>query len=422
MNIQFKLRGTGDRNPKIILFVFDPRFNARKFVYSTSLSIERHNWDKRKNRPKLSPGSSTEAMLIKINKHLDLVETAAKEFLGNRYGEIHLTKSDLSEHIKNKIENLSISKEEDKTFTSIWENLIETTRNVKTGVVITEGTKRSKTQTLNLITDFFKSKNQQASFNLIDLNFYHSFDAFMTKKGLNVNTRGKHFKEIKAVLREAYDRDIPVNMAFEKKSFRVLHAQTDNVYLNDDEIKKIFNLKLSPAQEKLRDIFVVACYVGARHSDWHQISKMNSISESGKQMLRINQTKTREITHVPIHSAVKMIFDKYNGIMPKVITNQKFNEALKVICRKAELGLVNIGGQTIEKAELITTHTARRSFATNAYLSRTMDVYQIMKCTGHKSESSFLRYLKLDGKDFAIQAADSKFFQDDSWSSLKVAS
>jgi integrase len=139
-------------------------------------------------------------------------------------------------------------------------------------------------------------------------------------------------------------------------------------------------------------------------------------------MLRIKQTKTGAIVHVPIHTAVRTILKKYGNNIPKVISNQKFNTALKLICQKADLGKVIIEGRTVEKWQEITTHTARRSFATNAYLSRSMDVYQIMRFTGHKSESSFLRYLKLDGKDFAIQSADSKFFQDDIWTTLKVAS
>ena len=185
--------------------------------------------------------------------------------------------------------------------------------------------------------------------------------------------------------------------------------------------KKIYNLQLSTSQEKLRDIFIIACYVGARHSDWDQIQKENIIVEGEKRMLRIKQTKTSETIHIPIHSAVGAIMAKYDGDLPKVITNQKFNEALKTICKKAELGKVKLGKETVDKWEYVSTHTARRSFATNAYLSRAMDVYQIMKCTGHRTEASFLRYLKLDGKDFAMQAADSKFFKDDSWTIMKVA-
>lgn len=424
MNIHFKLRTQGNRDPIIVLHVFDSRFKARKFMHSTGLSIKQILWDKRRNRAKPAPAQVYEDEMVKLNKHLDKIEKDVIHFLGERHGVSQIDRIDLKKYLARK-SNLEKGNEHatenPSDFFLTWGNLIETTKN-SSGVLITNGTKRSKKQTLSLLKDFCLETDSSLTFENLDMKFYHGFDAFMIEKGLCENSRGKHFKEIKAILREADDRDILINQAFRKKSFKVIRTRPDNVYLNDDEIKKIYDLKLSPAQEKLRDIFVMACYVGARHSDWSQIRKENIVVESNTEMLRIRQTKTKTFTHVPIHSAVRSILNKYKGNAPAVITNQKFNEALKTICKKAKLGTISRGQELIEKWEEISTHTARRSFATNAYLSKSMDVYQIMHCTGHKSESSFLRYLKLDGKDFAIQAADSKFFKDDSWSSLKVAS
>jgi integrase len=268
---------------------------------------------------------------------------------------------------------------------------------------------------LRLVQKFAAQSLLQFSFNEIDMTFYHNFDKFMRSLGLNGNSRGKHFKEIKAVMREAIDRDYKVNMAFQKKSFKVIRSQPDSIFLNDDEIRKILGLKLDNRLERLRDLFIMACFVGARHSDWHQINCKNISLEKGKEILKLKQQKTSDVTHVPVHPVVRMILHKYGEDLPKVISNQKFNEAVKEICQLAELGTTTIDKQTTPKWREVTTHTARRSFATNAYLSRSMDVYQIMKCTGHKTESSFLRYLKLNGKDFAIQAADSSFFTNNSF-------
>jgi integrase len=64
------------------------------------------------------------------------------------------------------------------------------------------------------------------------------------------------------------------------------------------------------------------------------------------------------------------------------------------------------GGQvkkeTFKKYELISTHTARRSFATNEYLNET-SIIAIMSITGHKTEKSFLKYIKLSNRDHAKQ-------------------
>ena len=62
------------------------------------------------------------------------------------------------------------------------------------------------------------------------------------------------------------------------------------------------------------------------------------------------------------------------------------------------------------KYEMIKTHTARRSFCTNAYLLG-MDSLDIMALSGHKTEANFLKYIKVTGKERAKMIAEHKFFQ-----------
>jgi integrase len=47
---------------------------------------------------------------------------------------------------------------------------------------------------------------------------------------------------------------------------------------------------------------------------------------------------------------------------------------------------------------LLSTHTARRSFATNLFLSG-FPAISIMKITGHTTEKSFMKYIK-DNSNF----------------------
>ena len=54
--------------------------------------------------------------------------------------------------------------------------------------------------------------------------------------------------------------------------------------------------------------------------------------------------------------------------------------------------------------ECIKTHTARRTFATNAY-KRKISLSSIMVITGHSSEKQLRKYLKLDNEEKAILAA-----------------
>jgi len=380
-------------------------------------------WDKRKSRAKVIPAKADE--LNELNKHLDKLEQTVIDFLSLRHNSKTLSREDLKKHLKNsqKDERKEIEGQfqKENNFFSLWQDIINSTRG-KSGEAITAGTKRSKEQTKDLVSKYALSKKIKLTFEIMDMDFYNKFDVFMQGTGLNANSRGKHFKEIKAIIREAQDRDIPVNLAYLKKSFKVIRKDSDSTYLSEEELKKILAINdLSKKKEVLRDIFIMACFVGARHSDWHQIRNENLTSENGKQLLKIKQQKTSDTVHIPLHPVVRSILNKYKDMAPKVISNQKFNDALKEICRAAKLGKCEIGGKLVDKADHISTHTARRSFATNAYLSRSLDVYQIMRCTGHKTESSFLKYLKLNGKDYATLAADSKFFNAEGWTMQKAS-
>ena len=94
------------------------------------------------------------------------------------------------------------------------------------------------------------------------------------------------------------------------------------------------------------------------------------------------------------------------------------NDYLKEIGKLAEINepvqiSITRGGKTakemFKKYELITTHTARRSFATNAYL---MDIpsISIMKITGHKTEKSFMKYIRISQEENANKLINHPFF------------
>ena len=126
-------------------------------------------------------------------------------------------------------------------------------------------------------------------------------------------------------------------------------------------------------------------------------------------MLTIQQQKTNEFVTIPLHPVFITIWNKYNGVLPANISNQKFNDNLKDVCREAGLKervmkSITKGGKkqttVYEKWQLVSSHTARRSFATNLYKSGFPSI-SIMQITGHKTESSFLKYIKVTKEEHA---------------------
>ena len=117
---------------------------------------------------------------------------------------------------------------------------------------------------------------------------------------------------------------------------------------------------------------------------------------------------------IPILPITKAILKKYEGKptngLPQSISNQKFNKYLKEIAvRLSELHTLvydeyvtngKLVSKPIPKWQKVTTHTARRSFATNMF-KRDIPTYTIMKITGHRTEAAFLTYLKISPRDSA---------------------
>lgn len=68
-----------------------------------------------------------------------------------------------------------------------------------------------------------------------------------------------------------------------------------------------------------------------------------------------------------------------------------------------------VTSHTRPKFELITTHTARRSFATNLYLQG-MDITNISKILGHATITQTQTYLKVSNEEAAKRAAKHPFF------------
>ena len=96
------------------------------------------------------------------------------------------------------------------------------------------------------------------------------------------------------------------------------------------------------------------------------------------------------------------------------LEDQVLNRYIKEVGKAAGLDeLVEIestkGGTAKKKKELkydlIQTHTARRTGATLMYLSG-MDIYDIMKITGHSSPAMLKKYIKADQLEVASKIED----------------
>ena len=268
--------------------------------------------------------------------------------------------------------------------------------------------------------EFCKVKHKRYDFGDIDLKFYDDFVAYFTTKDYSINTIGRLIKELKIIMRAAREEGLHDNGLIESRKFRVLTAEVENIYLTESEIKAIAEVDLDGDKHKgiARDIFLVGCYTAQRFSDYSTINEGNIRTlENGQSVIDLKQQKTGNRVVIPIRAELQSIHDKYANHLPKAY-EQKVNKYIKEIAREAgivdmvEVSYVESGekkSHLVEKCELVKTHTARRSGATNMYLAG-IPTIAIMKITGHKTEKEFMKYIKITEEQTAIELMNHPYF------------
>jgi integrase len=217
--------------------------------------------------------------------------------------------------------------------------------------------------------------------------------------GLKINTIGKTVKQLRIFLRNRMKKKIIEQI--DLSDFKITEEAVDAIYLTWEEISKIYKVELSrfPHLVDYRNMFVLACLSGLRFSDFSTIKQ----SDVRNRMLHKKQGKSDAWVVIPLRNEAQNLFNhEFKNQIP-VLTNPEFNRHIKTIGRLAGINdsiefSYKKGHKDIKvtkpKYEWITSHTCRRSFCTNEFLSGT-PVELIMRISGHKSVKDFYKYIRI---------------------------
>lgn len=248
--------------------------------------------------------------------------------------------------------------------------------------------------------------------------FKNEFVDFYKKKSYAQNTIQRELSFVKTFCRHA--RFLGLETSPQLDGLRAEKAKSEKIYLTFDDLNKIESIdskKLTDSLENAKDWLIISCYTGQRVSDFMRFTTDMIRIEQGKHLIEFTQKKTNKIMTVPLHKKVLEILDKRNGSFPYPISDQKYNEYIKMVCKKAEL-LQPIKGSRYKeiepkskiyrketgiypKHELVTSHIGRRSFATNFYGK--IPTSYLIYVTGHSTEGMFLNYIGKSNKDLALE-------------------
>ena len=403
--VNFRLKPEGKDGLSNI--VLDFAYQKRRLRYEFGQSIKPLDWNEKKQRVKNKLTTTSDGKFA-LNEMLDNLEftclRAYSEALKDGIPDPIILKRTL---------DLLIGKNHDIVKVSNKSTLFSLAQRFIDGEIKFRGKDKSRGSLNNYAAVTKHLKEYQAysksrvDFDTIDLDFFYSYVSYLkTNQKLAVNTIAKDIAIIKVFMGEAVDLEYTDNMKFKHKKFAFNEEETDHVYLTEAELTKLYKLNISNKKlEEVRDLFIFGAWVGLRFSDFSNIKKENIIQIEGDYFIKMITQKTKELVIIPCNPVVMEIFEKYAdrpNRLPKTISNQKFNDYIKDVCKLAgfnEKGRVSSRPKDI-LADLVSSHTARRSFATNYYLQG-FPTLDLMKITGHKTERSFLKYIRVSKLDTA---------------------
>ncbi|NID10629.1 site-specific integrase [Fibrella aestuarina] len=418
-DVKFLLKDPRASGPTLISLFY--RYDNQRFVYSTGQSVEPYQWDAERQRAHNNQRNKTDrAAHETINAHLDRHRSALIRVITRLHlAGMRLGNATIKEHLDQELDKVRTKPVEavpaQETFSDY---IVRFVKEAEAGKRLTHKSLQYAGYTLagymklyRVLLKYTAETGRPTDYADITLDFYHQFKLWLTGRKLTLNYVGTLLKDLKVMLKQSHADGMHNSMAYQHKDFKKLVEDVDNIYLTDAELTALYNLNLStnPRLDRVRDLFLIGAYTGLRFSDFSQLRPEN-ITHEGRIFTR-KTIKTFEKVSIPLNPKVLAILTKYDGVPPRTISNQKLNTYLKELCKLAdhltegvELGRTKGGVRQVRyvpKWDLVTSHTARRSFATNAYLAGVNPV-MIMKVTGHRSEAVFLRYIKVSSEQNAL--------------------
>lgn len=278
---------------------------------------------------------------------------------------------------------------------------------------ISSGTCKQYKTHLTRLEGYKAYTGKDVKFEDIGAEFYVQFSAYLKMVGCNLPGIGKHTKILKKMMNEALQRGLHKNTAHQGKLFKGHQPSlSDKIYLSVKEIEAFEAVDLTDKPDLLREQrrFLVSYYLVLRYSDSVNLQPDNFIEKDGRRFYVNKAQKTGSMNYVPVNQAAWEIIQAANFDLSGD-TNQESNRKIKTISAMAGIDtIVDVGSEKGPKWMYVTTHTARRSAATNLHLQGA-DLKVIASLGGWQSEKTLKAYLLAGGLDLAQKAADMAFFK-----------
>ncbi len=423
LRINFVLKSESDKTKPALIYIMFTW--VKRYKISIGQSVLPEYWDYENDCAIITSQQTQQQQrqLKRLNKYIK----ALKEELLNMTAYMYHKKDDIlagndfAFNVKQRIKKLTTAEKEEIKQTQLkpsefFQQYSDSVRDKivkRTGTFRCKGTQINHYCVLKRYRDFLADMRYVDEFYLFNERFEEKFETWcLRKRGYTPNTVAASFSIFKIWLNEAEKQGLITDKAFH--TYKTKATTPQHQYLNEEEIKKLYDIEFSDDLKKefkidakshieeSRDLFILACNLGLRLADWGILTHCEW--DWHNNTVAVNTTKTKERVIIPISTQVKELYAKYKGKFPKPMDKTHINRHIQQCCKIAHIDkdvyiVENVHGESIQKSykkyELITSHTGRRSFATNLYL-KCKSAKMVMSFTGHKTEENFFKYICVD--------------------------
>lgn len=394
--IKFVLLQESDNSQIYIRVSAGREINLRK---KTGLTINSKDWSKKTNLPKTNDDSNKllktklEELSLFVNKRLndDLTtgQLITNDWLGHVIDECfqRVVKTDLS------------------VLVNYIQKIIDdapTRKNPKTGALgLSTSTIKNYRMFKNIVIAYQKHKKKELQFKDISKSFTEDFKNWLIiDKKYSINYAGRQLEFIKTICRDAELNGFIVPIYSTRlETFRLADDDRYIHTLSFKDLEKIKQTEMpTPHLTEVKKWLLLGCAIGQRGGDLFNLTSKNIRLESGLVFIDLKQEKTKKEVTIPVldEDVINIILNDF----PQPVSFKRVNPFIKEVCEVAKIDEVVKGyhkedsNQVLTdkpKFEFITSHSFRRSFATNFYKKIPTSI--LIKITGHSTERMFLKYI-----------------------------
>lgn len=242
---------------------------------------------------------------------------------------------------------------------------------------------------LNHLNEF----NPSVSLHDITPEYIDKFKDYMVNTaGIKGTTIKKYFDKFKKVYRDAAKKGLIEYKPFMFDDLTIKKEAAARVALSLEEVQVLKRLKLDGDKESLviyRDIFLFQCLTGLYYSDLKLLDTDDlETTNNGDKVIKGSRKKTKEAFIIPLNSTALQLLGKYmeperDTLFPELISDQKYNEKLKLLATAAGL------------QKKLTNKVGRHTF-TDLMISQGNPRSKVAKMLGHSKEETTSAYFNMN--------------------------